>query len=152
MFLDDHRYRELRDRFLRVRGGVSPKSSAVYVEYWFSPRTRRCFQPVRSLQGRDLVFSAYAEVFPRLVRLFQRGPSFLRVRGGVSGLLVDRIKILSFSPRTRRCFSIPNYLFWMGKVFSAYAEVFLIAAPSQAEDTCFLRVRGGVSMPPVRPP
>ena len=50
--------------FLRVRGGVSTSRASSQGVTSFSPRTRRCFwmNPWHAMQ--DLVFSAYAEVFP----------------------------------------------------------------------------------------
>ena len=55
----------LRPSFLRASGGVS-KSFMIYIEVdKFSPRKRRCFQKYSHAHGKNTVFSAQAEVFPR---------------------------------------------------------------------------------------
>ena len=71
--------------------------------------------------------------------------SFLRVRGGVS---IDELRtpvFEKFSPRTRRCFLPHAVKGWLNKVFSAYAEVFLLSKTESYGVPGFLRVRGGVS-------
>ncbi len=54
--------------------------------------------------------------------------------------------VMSFSPRTRRCFYDEDMAQKILDVFSAYAEVFLDALEDLDENGCFLRVRGGVSI------
>ena len=51
--------------FLRVRGGVSYLVTEINKTGEFSPRTRRCFQAAAPNPLKVVVFSAYAEVFPR---------------------------------------------------------------------------------------
>ena len=71
------------------------------------------------------VFSAYAEVFPKLKKSVIMTDSFLRVRGGVSHRTRKPRRFARFSPRTRRCFYAPLFDALFVPVFSAYAEVFL---------------------------
>ena len=132
--------------FLRVRGGVSPSAQLSQSGTKFSPRTRRCFLHLKRHFSTLKVFSAYAEVFPKMTGYPMPRGSFLRVRGGVSAWDVSAATRTRFSPRTRRCFSIFRTFKHSRKVFSAYAEVFPHSTARAFMPNCFLRVRGGVSI------
>ncbi len=70
---------------------------------------------------------------------------FLRIRGGVSIASHCRLCMAMFSPRTRRCFLLSRVFTCQRRVFSAYAEVFLLILEYSRLSKRFLRVRGGVS-------
>ena len=82
-----------------------------------------------------------------LKRLEKRlgGFSFLRASGGVSYRTVHEKYRTLFSPRKRRCFLAKKVDKEIGKVFSAQAEVFLVAIATVIFVYCFLRASGGVS-------
>ena len=132
--------------FLRVRGGVSPPRYDRDRVFQFSPRTRRCFRNFKKFAGEFCVFSAYAEVFPNRPVPVVVVVGFLRVRGGVSAMFMVILFLGQFSPRTRRCFCNMGLEIEKALVFSAYAEVFLLAFIFAMWTVCFLRVRGGVSI------
>ena len=48
------------------------------------------------------VFSAHAEVVPRMLAVLKRTRSILRARGGSSTIILTRITAMKYSPRTRR--------------------------------------------------
>ena len=74
------------------------------------------------------LFSAYAEVFPRIAPRNLAGPPFLCLRRGVSGELELHEVKGSFSLPTQRCFDDFTVMGWNVKLFSAYAEVFPVRA------------------------
>ena len=111
----------------------------------FSLPTQRCFQGSASVRTRKRLFSAYAEVFLPLLRLFPRLTPFLCLRRGVSFFSRRSCCDLTFSLPTQRCFpcifreKIRNHL------FSAYAEVFLPRRVAVSDRGTFLCLRRGVS-------
>ena len=110
--------------FLCLRRGVSICCDKGVILGVFSLPTQRCFQGSASVRTRKRLFSAYAEVFLPLLRLFPRLTPFLCLRRGVSFFSRRSCCDLTFSLPTQRCFpcifreKIRNHL------FSAYAEVF----------------------------
>ena len=76
--------RPAQARFLRASGGVSEDEVSTLTGIEFSPRKRRCFQPVLGSPRQGLVFSAQAEVFPTSTRAASTRFGFLRASGGVS--------------------------------------------------------------------
>ena len=107
--------------------------------------TQRCFQELRNAAYHGSLFSAYAEVFLRGKTLKGLSGTFLCLRRGVSiGAYFPRGNP-RFSLPTQRCFrerqgSGPFYL-----LFSAYAEVFLVAFKLKLFFYSFLCLRRGVS-------
>ncbi len=132
-------------RFLRASGGVSIEGGTVQLPVTFSPRKRRCFLDVEIDAAHDAVFSAQAEVFLRSPASLSLATSFLRASGGVSQKSGVAIFGDKFSPRKRRCFHDRIERCVAGKVFSAQAEVFLLARPQDSGGRGFLRASGGVS-------
>ena len=92
----------------------------------FSLPTQRCFRQLMELMPKNLLFSAYAEVFPSNPRFRHSSHTFLCLRRGVSGMALGR------------CF--------MRLLFSAYAEVFLLNKPVAVKRSAFLCLRRGVSV------
>ena len=70
--------------FLCLRRGVSICCDKGVILGVFSLPTQRCFQGSASVRTRKRLFSAYAEVFLPLLRLFPRLTPFLCRRRGVS--------------------------------------------------------------------
>ncbi len=93
-----------------------------------------------------LVFSAQAEVFLDVAKIYEDGKRFLRASGGVS-TNGSRLEFLhTFSPRKRRCFCVMLRKFFRKRVFSAQAEVFLSKRFPPISRFGFLRASGGVSL------
>ena len=92
----------------------------------FSLPTQRCFRPVWAIRIRQLLFSAYAEVFlsPKAPKPWKA--TFLCLRRGVS-------------PGYRKSDRI-------APLFSAYAEVFPVVSDALAALAAFLCLRRGVSL------
>ena len=114
--------------FLCLRRGVSLLIKVDAVLSVFSLPTQRCFRIADSLEGKPLLFSAYAEVFlahnqPRFFSL-----AFLCLRRGVSDPEIDRAGTVIFSLPTQRCFHLRGRPAASLSLFSAYAEVFLSGA------------------------
>ena len=70
--------------FLCLRSGVSGLTVLTYVLQCFSLPTQRCFRHFDSSVRPYLLFSAYAEVFPRHQAAFSPADPFLCLRRGVS--------------------------------------------------------------------
>ena len=92
----------------------------------FSLPTQRCFETIMQMIRMAYLFSAYAEVFPRISALMEKRHTFLCLRRGVSELFP------------------PSHGF--GRLFSAYAEVFPTMAGLAARISSFLCLRRGVSI------
>ena len=71
---------------------------------YFSLPTQRCFRDPEARRRLRELFSAYAEVFPRLRRRSSRSASFLCLRRGVSDSKVSILTVRNFSLPTQRCF------------------------------------------------
>ena len=110
--------------FLRASGGVSTFYPAQVPAISFSPRKRRCFRLLLCLYMTVVVFSAQAEVFLSIRRVYMKKKCFLRASGGVSYFAKIIIILMRFSPRKRRCFQGIQKIFHRYRVFSAQAEVF----------------------------
>ena len=73
-----------RAALLRIRGGISRPPASSSSTWSSSPHTRRYFRGHEVVCGRDSLFSAYAEVFPKPPTPRPRNQSLLRIRGGIS--------------------------------------------------------------------
>ena len=131
--------------FLCLRRGVSDRYGRSAFVNCFSLPTQRCFylRRRRSL-GRQL-FSAYAEVFQRGLRLARAASAFLCLRRGVSPGLASSLPIGAFSLPTQRCFLFASAEIFILRLFSAYAEVFPSSQPLSRFVSPFLCLRRGVS-------
>ena len=94
---------------------------------------------------KQMLFSAYAEVFPKIGQMPGMPTAFLCLRRGVSVLPSDRVEIIDFSLPTQRCFRKARSGLRPEDLFSAYAEVFLIDPTSPCAAWAFLCLRRGVS-------
>ena len=93
-----------------------------------------------------MLFSAYAEVFLRVVTFLQGSRTFLCLRRGVSLCLCFMRNAIRFSLPTQRCFPPLNALLAKTELFSAYAEVFLYLKRKKSGVHAFLCLRRGVSV------
>ena len=75
-----------RSCFLHIRGGVSVMERWCSYVLLFSPHTWRCFSDSCGDTRPALVFSTYVEVFLQNEQKISVFPSFLHIRGGVSGV------------------------------------------------------------------
>ena len=89
---------------LRVRGGISKVRAFLECGITSSPRARRYFLGSKGGAHLSSLFSACAEVFPKTPRLFRKAKALLRVRGGISALIVNPVDYVRSSPRARRYF------------------------------------------------
>ena len=97
------------------------------------------------MRPHAMLFSAYAEVFPRCTGRTTPLVTFLCLRRGVSPLpAVQEVQRL-FSLPTQRCFRIQILKLRSKKLFSAYAEVFPPRDLTVVELVAFLCLRRGVS-------
>ena len=71
-----------------------------------------------------MLFSAYAEVFRRVLRRHAMTEAFLCLRRGVSLTTCESPTTMGFSLPTQRCFQQRSWLPQPQPLFSAYAEVF----------------------------
>ena len=110
-----------------------------------SPRVRRYF-PLRDGDIRTWrLFSARAEVFPRLPRHYSTRSPLLRACGGISVEGPRAPGHEASSPRVRRYFPVSVKRQTTAPLFSARAEVFPLA-PDSGGDLCpLLRACGGIS-------
>ena len=167
VFLSHSTSTSIGDAFLCLRRGVSSATAAASSASAFSLPTQRCFFLLQLDQGRQKLFSAYAEVFPPLAPLRPDGRPFLCLRRGVSSRKSRRRKVSFFSLPTQRCFRrrrparvlsraflclrrgvsrrvikwVPAY-----PLFSAYAEVFPALDAAYRSGSTFLCLRRGVSI------
>ena len=111
--------------FLCLRRGVSETVSASFALAAFSLPTQRCFLVVPAVGVRDVLFSAYAEVFPGISVPQAICLTFLCLRRGVSTKADEVLAALRFSLPTQRCFLFSDLGVSWKDLFSAYAEVFL---------------------------
>ena len=106
---------------------------------------RRCFLDKEIRFARRSVFSAHAEMFLLILLLRLDKLRILRACGDVSVPdIVDRASF-RYSPRMRRCFSYRSSCCFLGFVFSAHAEMFLMAFFVSAVIIRILRACGDVS-------
>ena len=131
--------------FLCLRRGVSILSDEFVGSGCFSLPTQRCFCLCPCNGLRDMLFSAYAEVFRARTRSPMRSLSFLCLRRGVSDLAAVDKAICTFSLPTQRCFPDRVGCRSLRLLFSAYAEVFLPFPVSTSPSRSFLCLRRGVS-------
>ena len=117
------------------------------VRDYFSLPTQRCFLLSAVWARPSCLFSAYAEVFPRLFRSLADSGTFLCLRRGVSGWLWPCSRQSHFSLPTQRCFPLRRCFSTKLVLFSAYAEVFPITSLDSATTEAFLCLRRGVSCP-----
>ena len=92
-----------------------------------------------------VLFSAYAEVFPLCHPVSSFFSPFLCLRRGVSSLLGESVLLECFSLPTQRCFLFTRKVNERRRLFSAYAEVFLMRRKAQRLNGSFLCLRRGVS-------
>ena len=97
------------------------------------------------MHARYQLFSAYAEVFPKMSFDVKGSTAFLCLRRGVSPIAFRKLTASIFSLPTQRCFSVKDDVLVDSPLFSAYAEVFLIPAPIRKMLKAFLCLRRGVS-------
>ena len=116
-----------------------------HLDYHFSLPTQRCFPVVSHSPALFLLFSAYAEVFPRNEKNQLSEPSFLCLRRGVSAYDANQGASRGFSLPTQRCFH--GILKGVAHcfLFSAYAEVFPLTFSGTVTAAAFLCLRRGVS-------
>ena len=93
----------------------------------------------------QILFSAYAEVFPDDIQGSRHWVPFLCLRRGVSGTSIVQEGDMSFSLPTQRCFSGYCSGGERRELFSAYAEVFLKSPKISLRVHSFLCLRRGVS-------
>ena len=135
----------LPSTFLCLRRGVSPPLAPRPRSAHFSLPTQRCFSLWGTMRPHAMLFSAYAEVFPRCTGRTTPLVTFLCLRRGVSPLpAVQEVQRL-FSLPTQRCFRIQILKLRSKKLFSAYAEVFPPRDLTVVELVAFLCLRRGVS-------
>ena len=91
-----------------------------------------------------VLFSAYAEVFPLCHPVSSFFSPFLCLRRGVSSLLGESVLLECFSLPTQRCFLFTRKVNERRRLFSAYAEVFLMRRKAQRLNGSFLCLRRGV--------
>ena len=134
-----------QDSILRACGDVSHNRHTEDQTELYSPRMRRCFFPSTLKKGFVQVFSAHAEMFLSSISRWIFPESILRACGDVSVPdIVDRASF-RYSPRMRRCFSYRSSCCFLGFVFSAHAEMFLMAFFVSAVIIRILRACGDVS-------
>ena len=162
-----------RKSFLCLRRGVSLFPSCINFSTNFSLPTQRCFCPIYQQWPFHCLFSAYAEVFPKIstfllmaipfslptqrcflrtTRIPQISRTFLCLRRGVSPWTALPCLLIRFSLPTQRCFRLSHMDRATANLFSAYAEVFPRDEKSGIRSTTFLCLRRGVSHFPRRSP
>ena len=80
---------------------------------------------MQAIERHDILFSAYAEVFPMKKSQADIIVAFLCLRRGVSPMILIATVVATFSLPTQRCFFSFFLRFHKQLLFSAYAEVFL---------------------------
>ena len=146
MFLSRSRDELERHAFLCLRRGVSQYTGKNEDFTAFSLPTQRCFSLWGTMRPHAMLFSAYAEVFPRCTGRTTPLVTFLCLRRGVSPLpAVQEVQRL-FSLPTQRCFPLATSRLWSSSLFSAYAEVFPEQVLQETADEPFLCLRRGVSI------
>ena len=151
MFLTESLRSLQRSSILRACGDVSHWQVYTATDISYSPRMRRCFLRICTHLHLYRVFSAHAEMFPRVDGYHRLSYSILRACGDVSRHGDSVCSECRYSPRMRRCFFIRIGLFQMALVFSAHAEMFLVMSISSREMACILRACGDVSPVYLRP-
>ena len=105
MFLKSQIFAASSGGFPRVCGDVSLYRSRTLEKLWLSPRMRGCFQSLLGWVAVRLAFPAYAGMFPAELTTGAEVPSFPRVCGDVSQIVIRQIVRTVLSPRMRGCFS-----------------------------------------------
>ena len=123
--------------FLCLRRGVSKTKYYDAYQIIFSLPTQRCFRLFRNHVVIEILFSAYAEVFPLSASVLRSERPFLCLRRGVSGNSQDVERFHDFSLPTQRCFRVAHRLAACLILFSAYAEVFLLQIMHLMQSTGF---------------
>ena len=131
--------------FLCLRRGVSKTKYYDAYQIIFSLLTQRCFRLFRNHVVIEILFSAYAEVFPLSASVLRSERPFLCLRRGVSPLTTSAETLDDFSLPTQRCFQFHRLLPARTTLFSAYAEVFLPSTSPPIITRTFLCLRRGVS-------
>ena len=131
--------------FLCLRRGVSPLTTSAETLDDFSLPTQRCFHFADPENWGQILFSAYAEVFPTREQAKIVFGAFLCLRRGVSPRRPPAKRLKSFSLPTQRCFQFHRLLPARTTLFSAYAEVFLPSTSPPIITRTFLCLRRGVS-------
>ena len=90
--------------FLCLRRGVSHRRHRLCRFIAFSLPTQRCFLAGLVMSLKDMLFSAYAEVFLSTPGRTRISPPFLCLRRGVSSPSSQTTAGISFSLPTQRCF------------------------------------------------
>ena len=132
------------ERFPRIRGDVPDGLVAATGAIEFSPHTRGCSVVTEKGLFQALVFPAYAGMFPASRRLTTPTGRFPRIRGDVPLSFRQLGVILRFSPHTRGCSPHGPQLLELGKVFPAYAGMFLVGISITSGANRFPRIRGDV--------
>ena len=145
VFLSARTRSPMRSPFLCLRRGVSLASPIRQTVAIFSLPTQRCFLVGSAVGVRDVLFSAYAEVFPQNPGGKRFFSPFLCLRRGVSSVRIHQPLKQLFSLPTQRCFSVPMSAKGFGLLFSAYAEVFPSSRSQSRWTDPFLCLRRGVS-------
>ena len=89
---------------LRTRGGISNLANLPRGNLISSPHTRRYFHGSARVKNYASLFSAHAEVFPRLQVDKSEITALLRTRGGISEAIIYIHAARYSSPHTRRYF------------------------------------------------
>ena len=132
--------------FPRVCGDVPDYRRDRAVAITFSPRMRGCSLDSTREQLDQLVFPAYAGMFPRLSFKPIWVGSFPRIRGDVPTRGFTEAARAAFSPHTRGCSEEDLEQAQCHLVFPAYARMFPTWATTTGTWKGFPRIRGDVSM------
>ena len=140
----EHAHKLALQGFPRVCGDVPTGMTTLSATYLFSPRMRGCSALLPEITDRQIVFPAYAGMFPLLQRGHTRRERFPRVCGDVpGGVFYRNIRVL-FSPRMRGCSSQVSGCGCQSSVFPAYAGMFLPLGKTHQVTAGFPRVCGDV--------
>ena len=115
---------DMKKGLLHVRGGVSELLATMGTAATSSPRPWRCFRQTCAVFDTVAVFSTSVEVFLVPLMPYEFDACLLRVRGGVSQMLLLIGFSLWSSPRPWRCFSSKRWGRSRRLVFSTSVEVF----------------------------
>ena len=138
--------------FPRIRGDVPGVAETCTALFEFSPHTRGCSARVKHMGDVDKVFPAYAGMFRCTAGAGFAPICFPRIRGDVPDptILVSFERL--FSPHTRGCSCLKQFVGQKRNVFPAYAGMFLSSSPWYLAAICFPRIRGDVpASPRLRP-
>ena len=130
--------------FPRIRGDVPHRGIINFAVGVFSPHTRGCSSSLLKHYFSGAVFPAYAGMFLSLSAHVEQQRGFPRIRGDVPKHLTTNDNHGMFSPHTRGCSTRLGCSRIRGKVFPAYAGMFLIQLHYGLPTAGFPRIRGDV--------